>query len=465
MMLIGAMNKALTYLCVFGTIIVATALSLDHSTSDSRKCNGIVYLICFQNFMIGVGAHLVGNQDTSLKILTQIPFVCIFVRWFIECVLPSIKYMHKYQLPFMLLLLSIVVAFLNGHGNIQAILITVRNLTVFYMAFEIGKKCLLNYKDYQVLGKLIVEMSVFLTIVGIIILFYGYPLYRAIGIHEVYIAKAAPFAEGALDGRFYTSFFSGRSFVRMGSLFYEPVNIAYFLSLAFILSVYNNFWNSKKIKMMMVLLTGIGLLLSGGKGGWIIGAVTIICVSGKSFFLKFKGRIKSISSWIIVVLAILVAYIFVQQYTSKIGMAVMNHIWGITNTWKVIIQHPFGYGIGTGGNAAQVFSGNTDNNTWLSSGGETALLSFAYQIGIPGIIVFIINFLNTRTKELKDKRFIVTICFFLPFILLGVSIMQDNTFTVQCIVPFMLIQGAVKNIENSEINNDKNYCNVSASVS
>ena len=82
---------------------------------------------------------------------------------------------------------------------------------------------------------------------------------------------------------------------------------------------------------------------------------------------------------------------------------------------------------------------------WLSSGGETALMSFMYQLGMQGVLVFAICLTSTHI-DFKNNDFRMIMYCYLPFILLGISLLQDNTYTPQCIVPFMLLQGGAKKI-------------------
>ena len=75
-----------------------------------------------------------------------------------------------------------------------------------------------------------------------------------------------------------------------------------------------------------------------------------------------------------------------------------------------------------------------------------------YQIGIIGIILFIlilsilsINAYNyyKNNIELKNKTdYLGLLSLYMPIILLVVFTFQENTFTPQCIVPYMLIQGS-----------------------
>ena len=163
---------------------------------------------------------------------------------------------------------------------------------------------------------------------------------------------------------------------------------------------------------------------------------------------------KKIAVKIGVGLALSLATVFSIWYYVKFGGAVSNHFYGIINTFYSVLRKPLGYGLGSGGNMSFIF-----NNTGfdVGAGFESALMSFMYQIGVQGIIFFSICVVSTKctvkyTNNLFEELFVA-----MPFIMLGISILQDNTFTPQCIVPYMFFQGACFKICNARklrINNN-----------
>lgn len=442
LILIGAVSKWLTIIALIGSAICAILISCEHK--NATICKGIILLLVVQNLCIGLGAHFVGNKDSSIKMLTQIPFMVILIIWFLCCVLANSRKLDKLQIYFFFLLSSIALAFLIGRGNIQAVLVNVRNLTVFFMIYEIGERMISNEYEFRVINKFIIISALVLSILGFLIMAGGYPMYKALGIHEVYIAKGAGFTEGGLDGRFYTSLFSNYSYIRMGSIMYEPINLSYFLAIGLICAILNNPWNNLK-KTLSVIIIGIGFILTYGKGGYMIVGLTLAFVLAEKMFKWFSKRIgKKSYSLLIILVASVCVYIFVQYYVSHIGLAVLNHIFGIQNTWINVLKRPWGHGLGTGGNAA--FSVGNSKSDWLSSGGESALMSFMYQVGIQGVLFIILILVEISKKIVLRKTIFERAFFFIPYILLFVSLMQDNTFTPQCIAPYMLLLGGLSNV-------------------
>lgn len=439
---VGAMHPLLTLLSLALVAVCAAQFAL----CDIRKCGidlckGILLLLVMQNPMIGLGARVAGNTDDALKLLTQIPFLTIAIIWFIVRLrsLSQLRIAKKHWISFLVLLGAIALSFLIGRGSMLAVLVNVRNLTVFYMTFEIGLVCLREKTHMEQLQIFFLKLAAVMFFAGLILLFAGYPLYRTLGIHEVYIAKAAPFGEGALDYRFYTSLIS-KSYTRMGSLYYEPVSAAYVFACALLVAFFGSWTNSWIKRVIPVAITGFGLLLTFGKGGYLIAALAVLCIfATRVLGMMFRRLPRKLHVAIIIFCMLLGTAGFSIWYYKNIGAAASQHFWGIIQTWGSVTRQPWGYGLGTGGNAATILNGSDE---WLATGGETALMAFMYQLGIQGIAVFIWCINRTRTP-FSEKNNFYSLFAFLPVILLGISLLQDNTFTPQCIVPFMLFQGGV----------------------
>ena len=445
LMFIGAMNKYLCY-TLFPIIIILGIFFAKHS--DKEKNHKVPFLIllllAIQNLVIGVGAHIFTNFDSSLKLLTQVPFILIFFTWmFLFFDKKNRDNTYKY---FYIYIAMIALSFFIGRGSIQSICINVRNLTLFYMAFQIGNKYLHSKNEINEFIEKIFKLSGIILFLGIILYIGGFELYKLIGIVEVYYAKLGGVIK-EMDNRFYTTLISTR-FMRMGSIFYEPVNLAYFYACTFLLSLFHKNNNQKK----NILINGLGLLLTFGKGGYLIAALGITFVLSSKLLCKFKivNNITK-SSNISILIIILGAVSFSIYYYLNIGAAATPHFVGVIKTFESVRKQIFGYGLGTGGNMAILFGSNND---WLSSGGETAFMSFFYQIGIQGIIALVILMtkLMVTTIDEKSKMLDMQLLFrVMPVIIILISILQENTFTPQCMTLFMLIQGAMKrNTDASE---------------
>ncbi len=463
---IGSMNKILTYPSMLASVILAIMLGRAFVNKPNvDMCEGIILLLMFQNFSIGLGAHYLGNTDSSLKFITQIPFLTIFTIWFI-ITLHDLKRKNEDKASkfFGVLLICILFSCIINRGTVLAILTNLRNMTVFYMAYVIGKKGIRSEIELGKFINFLIKIASIFLVFGVVLLITGYEGYSLIGIKEVYIAKGVSNVRDSLDGRFHTTLIS-KQYTRMGSLLYEPVNLAYFYAAVSILTIFGRWTKNKFKKVFFSLVSIIGLILTFGKGGYMIFGIAISAYYLGIFIKAFLGKINSkLAFKITTIFCVISVTVFCIYYYKNIGAAVSPHFWGIERTWKSVVKQPWGYGLGTGGNAAQTF--NSSNGDWLETGGETALMSFMYQIGIQGILALILTMLNMTNirkkqfyrKEDKDIGRLIGIFNYIPIVLIGVSLLQDNTFTPQCIVVYMFVIGSLKNMtQNSNKIQQKNY--------
>lgn len=81
---IGAINPMFTYF----SVLIAIGIGVEQGLLSIKKlscdhCKGIMLLLVLQNFALGLGAHITRNTDSSLSLITQIPFIVIASEWFI----------------------------------------------------------------------------------------------------------------------------------------------------------------------------------------------------------------------------------------------------------------------------------------------------------------------------------------------------------------------------------------------
>lgn len=456
LMLCGAMNSICTFfllpLCILLSFVIAYSAVKEN---DSDICFYIMVVLTLQNFLIGVGATIFGNSSESLKLFTQVPFIFALITYICTLFIKKER-VNSRRKWFILFLLTIAFSFVSGIGSIQAVVVNIRNMITFYLAFEIGKYFLDDKEKIDRFFNKYNTLMKFVLYIGIILLIGGAKLYEMIGIDKVYLAKGSLMTKGTLPGRFYTNMFS-KTFVRLGSLYYEPVNLAYFFVGPVIYNIFYKTENKKfnNMRIINIVESIIGLTLTYGKGGYlIIGMVLAYLVLYKInriFFAVVKKKsVRNISIALILILVFVVS----TKYFKSISAASAPHFWGIIGTFNSVKQRPYGYGIGKGGNMAAVF--NEDSNIsfsasskWLTSGGESAIMSFMYQLGIQGIIAMILLLLSLRKSKKDDTRFL-NIFSVMPVIIFIVGLFQENTFTPQCIIPIMIIQGCCYDMNNKD---------------
>lgn len=258
------------------------------------------------------------------------------------------------------------------------------------------------------------------------------------GLYEVYIAKRLSLGDLAgWGGRFVTSIDGRHDVLRMLSTYYEPVNLAYRFS-AGVVCVAET-WKRGVARAFALCIVAAGLVVTFGKDGWVVAIAAGAFISLSAGMRRKSCSQRDLARLLALIVGVIAAALTV--YYFLIGGAVRPHFWAVERTWSNVLSSPLGHGLGTGGNAAAFFGGSSDG--WLSSGGELALMSFAYQVGIPGVLCLFFALLavskTSRTMEASSQG---ALLFSLPIILFGVSLLQDNAFSPQCIVSFMLVLGA-----------------------
>lgn len=439
LMVIGSTNKWLTFAAMGLAALAAVRIALDNANEhDPVICKGIILLLLLQNLSIGIGAHTFHNTDLSLQFISQIPFMCITIIWITAYFTDGI-HLEAPGIVFLIWVACFALSALNGIGSIGAVAITVRNMTVFFMAYSIGRKSITSHDDVGGMIRFLAWCGILVTIAGIILLIGGYDLYKMIGIHEVYIAKRSPFPPGEITQRFLTALFTGRGLMRMGSVYYEPINMGYFLACCLLCCLFGNSWASTPKRIAADVIIGTGLILTFGKGAYLLSAAAVFCVFADTVF--FRRSTKKSSRIILILVMTAVVSVGMTIYMKFWGMAVWPHIWGIQGTLKTVRERPIGHGLGRGGNMAMVYGSNAD--ALLSSGQETALMAIIYQTGIQGGIAFIASLATISSVQRLTGKTIEKLFFYIPYALLVVCVFQENTFTPQCVVPFMLMQGGV----------------------
>ena len=254
----------------------------------------LVTLLSLQNVAIGTGAHLGGNISEDLSLLTQIPFVVTVVLF---CSLIrerlSSPIIDRFNRWFIVLVAWVFVMMLVGGGSLGAKLVGLRNLMTFFMVFCIARSCLSNSDFREIFYGQFGGLCVIVTLIGLVLMGQEFDFWIHMGIEEVYIAKQAPLASlSEWNGRFTTSIDGVHSVVRMLSVYYEPVNLAYLFAAGFICIAAT--WKRGVTKAFSLIVVSMGLLLTFGKGGWVVvGAyIAFLLVRGLSaaLFVHIFGR-------------------------------------------------------------------------------------------------------------------------------------------------------------------------------
>ena len=440
-------KAVLSLIMVIPAFLVVAVCIRGDSYRIPRIC---VNLIVFQNFIIGIIAHWINYSLDDLSYVTQIPFLFVAVvatyRFITERISKGLFSFRFEDYMFAILVIMLLIQLIVSRGSFSSKIYGIRNYTVFYMAYIVGSNCIKSKEELIRFIRYMIRICLFTVVAGLVLSLADVKIWETIGIREIYLAKHDYIAENSLPGRF-TTYFMNYSVNRMASLYYEPVNLAYLLSLGSLLSIFSDWTNNIVKKVLASALLSIGLLLTFGKGGLMV----TLMASVLFLFLKFLNSLGSkenkIACIAMVVAVVLLLFFGGKYYIEKYNAWSNPHVAAIISTWKNIVNNPFGYGLGTGGNA-NLMLGQSSNTTglayseWLASGGETALLAFCYQMGTQAFLPFFLCFSGMAMQVAKVKKTqLYRMVMLLPFIVLGISIYQENTYTPQCIIPFMLVIG------------------------
>lgn len=427
------------------TLIVALLFSMQGKQAREGAPLLIVMLLVVQNLAIGLGAHIGGNTSDNLSYLTQVPFVtCAVIFCSIAADRLDLPMLDNLNRWFWALVMWCFVMFIVGHGaSLPARLVTLRNLTCWFMAFCIARAFLTTHEKRERFYKQFGWVCVAVAILGFIGTGISFQGWLDMGLQEVYIAKRSPLENltgWGGSGRFYTSIDGTHKVLRMLSTYYEPINLAYLFAAGMICIA--TAWKRSVSKAFALCVVAIGLVWSFGKGGWVVAGAAVAYLALTSG-MRRRGCSRQELVWVFIAILTFVAVVLIAYY-FLIGGAVRPHFWAIERTWANVVTHPLGHGLGSGGNSANAFGSLSGD--WLSSGQESALMSFAYQVGIPGVLFLFLSLLAvSRTSVGIEGSHRGALLLSLPFFLFGISLLQDNTFTPQCVVPFMLLLGAFSN--------------------
>ena len=438
--IISAVNRLTT---IVGVLLFALAAIL---ILNSRSyANGIyipkliVYMLLFQNFSIGIGARLTGNADETLSLLTQIPTLVI-----------SLSYIHvffktranKLSLVFYVYLLLCIIQALQTNATYTVKLTYLRNFTIFFLSYEVGRYYINTSEKLNSFIVFFLRLAVVAGLYGLVGMWWGESFYQAMGVSEVGVAKQAFTFRHSVPGTFRTLVL-GVWVNRLVSFYYEPVNFSYFISLASLLS-----FVAKYKASWFVLLCNI---LTFGKGGLLVLMLSVFCLYIHRLFHKFSKKI--IRKLIIVgsIIGVILLVLFIDIFFGN-DFGTANHYYGIITGFQGVVKNPLGHGIGSAGNLLKTLE-NAKTHAGMAIS-ETGLINMMYQIGIIPALLFIAILISMMKKAFvnyKTDRGQVWLLFsYMPMILLIASVFQENTLSPQCIVPFMLFQGAANNVKKRE---------------
>ncbi|MDO5041778.1 MAG: hypothetical protein Q4D95_06785 [Peptoniphilus sp.] len=333
LMMIASVTESLMFIALGILIALFVYINLNKVKSNSIIIPKIVVsLLLFQNLSIGIGARLGNNFSDDLSWVTQVPTIFIVVSYFI--IIMNNKIRKREFLFFGYIILNLMFFFI-GSGTITARVVYLRNFLIFYMVFEIGRYYLNSGSKIKQFVDFFLKITVMAVIFGLIGFILGKTFYQLIGVLEVYKAKQYTAYRDGLPGNFMT-LFGGVWVNRFVSLYYDPVNFSYFMSLACLIAYTSN----KKFFFIIFLICEI---LTFGKGGLLVFGLAMMCMISQSLLNKYSIKIVRIFIISMAIISIVILVRVVLTYFSD-DFGTYNHFYGIVTGIEAIKQNPLGHG-------------------------------------------------------------------------------------------------------------------------
>lgn len=275
----------------------------------------------------------------------------------------------------------------------------------------------------------------------LLVLFFGFfelafSVWEKVNLANYFLDKGIPVNNDGLSYMFYEPMFN--YIKRMTSFFIDPISLGHFFSTTILFIFFSGLYNINKSnhyfflsKKAIIYLSFIGLILTFSKGAWLQLLIGCILLTKKiNVFFKF------------ILLLTPLGFLFLLPDDSLTGILI--HLKGTINS--ILSISFFGYGIGTVGNYAKMFSSNITLYYQLGIS-DTYLGSLLGQIGIIGLLLWILImlFILNKFSSSKHNFFVATGIFFSVFI---VSAMSENTMNITSfLMPSLYIALAARSDE------------------
>ncbi|NQT95287.1 MAG: hypothetical protein HQ572_02445 [Candidatus Omnitrophica bacterium] len=435
---------------IFQILIIALTQRFVFDTPETLP-KLFVFIITLQNIFIGLAIHLSpGMPINSIRLLISFTSVyvlvaCIAILFFDAAARRSFFNVSQ-MLPFeKIAILFIICAgayFFKGKAPLFAKFGYLRNFTLFFFIYILGKLSVKGKGSLKDFFRFLFIFSFVICVFGFIerfILPESFWL-DTLNVLKVTEAKGRGIEEGLLPSVFMTDFF-GVWTRRLASTFAEPVNAAYFFAFTTIAALV-----ARNIFMMVV--AGATLFLTLGKGGMLVASVTLVVMIAAYTLFRKRMDIKRA----VILLPLFVT--FINFYVGKFRGSAAAHMQGLSSLPINLFNYPLGRGLGTGGNWGSIFEVSIIEKRITMTGAESMVGTIGHQMGIIGMLLYILFFIFMVRYLLKSYRlflnrgdkYLAKNNLFAAAIMLGifmVSLFQENTFGPQAGGIYFLFIGMV----------------------
>ena len=387
--------------------------------------NPLIGLIVSDKVTVDKGRVLIGLQFLYILIILIITLFPLLFRKNVRVVLCYA------DIGAFLFIAIMSIEFLISEAPITARLANLRNMlggTFVYLAIR-NLPINARFDTNEVTSTVVVQLKQFISFLGVavsIIAIIGIVEFIAdslwdtksfyldtLNAGKVFLAKLG--SEKIPTGIYYT-YILDYKFNRLLSVYYEAINASYFFAATTIVL-------SAMGKWQVTLLSTLALILTFGKGGFLIIFVTIyIYILERvrlSRMLRFMGYLLPIAGYTIL------AYVSIFLIPSSAE----SHFLGLSNGFRYALSNPFGAGLGFGG-----ARGALEDVSFYQSGGESGIGFILFTTGFIGFAVWGIwstmllyslkkSIAGISSSTIKNYKIVV---FGMIFALTLVTFLQEN---------------------------------------
>lgn len=350
----------------------------------------------FQNVFLGIMSPVLSSLEIQLFLSFGLIYsIALFgILFFKNKIIPYYVAPIIFSL-FILIFYGFAISFLNGM-HIGSFVSSMRNLIAPFMYFLIGYYAYKNV-DKERFVKYFTIILLIVFIFGLYELLLDPLIWDKLNISNLWAKKGIPMYGNLLPANFYSSeIIFGSQVRRMSSTYADPVNLGTFLGLAFIIFMFEK-------KYIFALFSVIAIVLTVSKGALL--AILIFCI------FRFYSRKNLVPFFIMCILGVSFGVLFIIYSINNSTLSIVAHIGGFFKSFNILIQFPFGLGIGNVGTLSSLF-----NSESLNYGIQESGLGMVFgQLGFVGFLCYGVLFICILTKakflSLNKKRLLIIILF------------------------------------------------------
>lgn len=359
-------------------------------------------IILFQNIVLIISTNFINKSEFTLLLLVKEIYLLSVLFIFPNIYLKGIKLKKTDKLA-ILILGYILLEFIISPFEIMAKLANARELASVILLYLFGRAINLSTSYIKRYIKFLINIGLFISIVGFVEVTIGVELWRYMGIEKFMQYKGmGAFLNGQylLPNNFYTyDLYNiiGRTIRRLVSIIAEPTTTGQVLVLPLVCLIVTS-KKEIKFKYLKIIIMLIAIIMVLGKGAYLILLISLVYYIKKYYKNKLFGNIVFLS----IILTSLVLVIMSLNEQSSIGM----HAKGLINNIISLPQNILGNGIGSTGNFAMIYNTNVAE----LGAGESFVGVIIGQFGLVGIVlyslfaVFLCKDLEEAINQNKELR-------------------------------------------------------------